>query len=65
MPNIAPKLQIITECHSSFILIQKIVRAAAVMPLMMINADKNNINKQLTTVMPLMMFHLRITLIKY
>ena len=32
MPKIAPKLQNTTECHSSLIFIQKMVKAAAVIP---------------------------------
>ena len=32
MPNMAPKLQKMTECHSSLIFIQKMVKAAAVIP---------------------------------
>ena len=32
MPNMAPKLQKIIECHSSWICIQNIVKAAAVIP---------------------------------
>ena len=32
MPKIAPKLQNMMECHSSLIFIQKMVKAAAVIP---------------------------------